>query len=89
MAAQNQPALALVATIYQGCPGDCQDSLNADLKAFAHLQILYTVAALDIADILGRQGPQTAPQLASLLGAPSAVLTQCLSPWVTNVDMAA
>ena len=32
------------------------------------LQILYTVAALHIADILGREGPQTSQQLAESIG---------------------
>lgn len=32
------------------------------------LQILYTVAALRIADILGREGPQTSQQLAESIG---------------------
>ena len=32
------------------------------------LQILYTVAALHIADILGREGPQTSQHLAESIG---------------------
>lgn len=34
------------------------------------LQILYTVAALGIADALGQNGPQTSHQLAETLGIP-------------------
>ena len=35
-----------------------------------YLQILYTVAALNVADVLGEEGPQTAHQLAQRLGTP-------------------
>ena len=35
-----------------------------------HVQILYTVAALGVADVLGEIGPQTAHQLAETLGMP-------------------
>ncbi len=35
-----------------------------------HLQILYAVAALNVADVLGEEGPQTAHQLAQTLGMP-------------------
>lgn len=34
------------------------------------LQILYVVTALDIAEVLGREGPQTVQQLAATLGTP-------------------
>ena len=47
--------------------------ITADCQS-AHLQILYTVAALNVADVLGQEGPQTAHQLAETLGMQSIIL---------------
>ena len=38
------------------------------MQMMVYVQILYTIAALGVADILGRDGPQTSHQLADTLG---------------------
>lgn len=84
---QTQVSLC-VATHYQRAPLAESDGLS--LHCTEHLkdegfckQVLYAVAALGIADVLGSKGPQTAEELADTLGivpslsAPAAAPTYC------------
>ena len=51
--------------------------ITADCQS-GDLQILYTVAALNVAEVLGQEGPQTAHQLAETLGMQFIILRACL-----------